>query len=269
MCCSAVPFLSWGALPLLPFFSDTHTTSACLKLPPIPYSPSSGILSVHTFHTPHMTLSPPSYTTPALTGTSCLEYPLHSAPVPSIVECTPYSSSTLFVTTSCFLIILSFMSHCITLLVNTSNLFWRAVPLSSFPSLFLQFQTRYPNPLQFQHSHSFFPSNFALNEVRAHFCLSKLLINELYCCKDIVLYLCKGMEVMLILVNYHYVCWGARSSSPSQVPTALLTTALIIGLNYHLKERILTLDSLLEVTITPLYVPLTVECNTRFLLRKQ
>ena len=45
--------------------------------------------------------------------------------------------------------------------------------------------------------------------------------------------------------------------------TALLTTALIIGLNYHLKERIPTLDGLLEVTITPLCVLLTIEyCHT-------
>jgi len=183
-----------------------------------------------------------------------LECPLHSAPV-------------LF-TISCFLIILSFTSHCITLLDNTSNLFWGAVPLSFFPSLFLQFWARCPNPLQLQPSCSFFSSNFVLNEVRTHFCLSKLLINELYCCKNMVLCLCKGTEVMLILANCNYVCWGARSL-PSQVPTALLTTALIIGLNYHLKERIPTLDSLLEVTITPLYVPLTMECSTRFLLRKQ
>ena len=82
---------------------------------------------------------------------------------------------------------------------------WRVVPLFSFPSLFLQFQARCPNPLQFQHSCSFFSSNFALNEVRACFCLSKLLINELYCCKDMVLCLCKGTEVMLILANYHVI----------------------------------------------------------------
>ena len=50
-------------------------------------------------------------------------------------------------TVSCFLIILSFTSHCITLLDNTSNLFWGAVPLFSFPPLFLQFQAKYPNPL--------------------------------------------------------------------------------------------------------------------------
>ena len=83
-----------------------------------------------------------------------------------------------------------------------------------------------------------------------------------------VLHLYKGTEVMLILANYNYVCWGTRSS-PNQVPTALLTTALIIGLNYHLKERIPTLDSLLEVTVTSLYVPLTMEHSTRFLLGKQ
>ena len=83
-----------------------------------------------------------------------------------------------------------------------------------------------------------------------------------------VLRLYKGTEVILILANYNYICWGAKSLS-SQVSTALLTTALIIGLNYHLKERISTLDSLLEVTVTPLYVPLTIEHSTRFLLRKQ
>ena len=114
-------------------------------------------------------------------------------------------------TVSCFFIILSFISHCITLLDNTSNLFWGAVPLFSFPSLFLQFWARCPNPLQLQYSCSFFFSNFALNVVRTRFCLSKLLINELYCCKDMVLRLCKGMEVMLILANYNYICWGARS----------------------------------------------------------
>jgi len=83
-----------------------------------------------------------------------------------------------------------------------------------------------------------------------------------------VLHLCKGTEVILILANYNYIWWGARSS-PSQVPTALLTTVLIIGLNYHLKERIPTLDGLLKVTVTPLHVPLTMEHSTRFLLRKQ
>ena len=189
------------------------------------------------------------------------EHSLHLCPF------SPYLKYSTF-TISCFLIILSFTSHCITLLDNTSNLFWGAVPLFFFPFLFLQFQARCPNPLQLQYSRSFFPSNFALNEVRACFCLSKLLISELYCCKDMVLHLCKGTEVMLILANYNYICWGARSL-PSQVPTALLNTALIIGLNYYLKERISTLDGLLEVTVTPLCVPFTMERSTRFLLRKQ
>ena len=78
-----------------------------------------------------------------------------------------HSISTLF----CFLIILSFTSHCIILLDNTLNLFLGAVPLFSFFSLFLQFWARCPNPLQLQHSRSFFSSSFALNEIRACFCL--------------------------------------------------------------------------------------------------
>jgi len=52
--------------------------------------------------------------------------------------------------------------------------------------------------------------------------------------------------------NY-YVCWGTKSSS-SQSLTALLTTALIIGLYDHLKERIPNIDSFLEITATPLHV---------------
>jgi len=59
---------------------------------------------------------------------------------------------------------------------------------------------------------------------------------------------------MSSLAIYFYVCWGTRSSS-SQMPNALLTTALIIWLDYHLTERIPNLDGLLEVTVTPLHVP--------------
>jgi len=58
---------------------------------------------------------------------------------------------------------------------------------------------------------------------------------------------------MLNLAIYFYIYWSARSS-PNQTPTALLTTALI-WLDYHLTERISNLDSLLEVTVTPLHVP--------------
>ena len=50
-------------------------------------------------------------------------------------------------TVSCFLIVLSFTPHYITLLDNTSNLFWGAVPLFSFSLLFLQFWARCLNPL--------------------------------------------------------------------------------------------------------------------------
>ena len=97
--------------------------------------------------------------------------------------------------------------------------------------------------------------------------MSKLLIRELYCCRDIVLYLYSSMELMLILASYNYVCWGTRSSS-NQTPTALLTTALVIWLDDYSTGEIPTLNGLLEVIVTPLHVPLTMECNTRFILRK-
>jgi len=74
-----------------------------------------------------------------------------------------------------------------------------------------------------------------------------------------------SIELMLSLASYNYVCWGARSS-PSQIPTALLTTALIVWLDYHPTDGIFNLDSLLEVTVTPLPVPLTMERSTRFIL---
>ena len=49
-------------------------------------------------------------------------------------------------------------------------------------------------------------------------------------------------------------------------PTVLLTTALIVWLDYHLTDGISNLDGLLEVTVTPLRVPLTIEHSTRFIL---
>jgi len=75
------------------------------------------------------------------------------------------------------------------------------------------------------------------------------------------------MELMIGLASYYYICWGARFSS-NQSLTALLTTALIIGLYDYLKEKIPTLDGFLEITITPLHVLLIMECSTRFLLRR-
>ena len=35
-----------------------------------------------------------------------------------------------------------------------------------------------------------------------------------------------------------YLCLLGRKSLPSQIPTALLTTALILGLYYHFMEKI-------------------------------
>ena len=49
---------------------------------------------------------------------------------------------------SCLLIVVSLTPHCITLLNNTSNLFWGMTPLFSFLPLFLQFRARCPNSLQ-------------------------------------------------------------------------------------------------------------------------
>ena len=72
-------------------------------------------------------------------------------------------------------------------------------------------------------------------------------------------------KLMLSLASYNYVCWSARSL-PSQMPTALLTTALIVWLDYHPTDGISNLDSLLKVTVTPLHIPLTMECSTRFIL---
>ena len=90
-------------------------------------------------------------------------------------------------TVSCLLIIVSLTSHCITLLNNTSNLFWDTVPLFSSPSLFLQFRARCPNPLQCRHTLLLLPSNSALSLARACFWLSRLLMRVLYCVWDIVL----------------------------------------------------------------------------------
>ena len=75
----------------------------------------------------------------------------------------------------------------------------------------------------------------------------------------------EGTNLMVDLTSYNYVCWGARSSF-SQMPTALLTTALIVWLDYHPTDEISNLDGLLKVTVTPLRVPLTMEHSTRFIL---
>ena len=75
----------------------------------------------------------------------------------------------------------------------------------------------------------------------------------------------ESTDLIVDLTSYNYVCWGARSL-PSQMPTALLTTALIVWLDYHPTDGISNLDGLLKVTVTPLCVPLTMERSTRFIL---
>jgi len=74
-------------------------------------------------------------------------------------------------------------------ILSTSNLFWgMMVPfLPSF--LFLQLQAMCPNFLQHWHNFPFLPSSSSLSLARECFSLSKLLINELYWSRDIVLHL--------------------------------------------------------------------------------
>jgi len=49
--------------------------------------------------------------------------------------------------------------------------------------------------------------------------------------------------------------WSNEVCDTNQTSTALLTTALIIWLDYYLTGKIPNLDSLLKVTVTPLHVP--------------
>jgi len=51
----------------------------------------------------------------------------------------------------------------------------------------------------------------------------------------------KGMELIMSLAIYFYICWVTRSL-PSQMPNTLLTTALIIWLDYYSMREISTLD---------------------------
>ena len=88
---------------------------------------------------------------------------------------------------SCLLIILSSTPHYITLLFNTLNLFWETMVPFFFSFLLLQLQARCLNPLQFLHNFSFLPSSSSLSLMREHFSLSRLLINELYWVRDIML----------------------------------------------------------------------------------
>ena len=108
-------------------------------------------------------------------------------------------------TTPILLIVLFSTPHCIILLLNTSNLFWGTTVLFPSSFCFLQFRTRCPNPLQLKHSFSLLLSSSSLSLVRVCFSLSILLINELYCCKDIVLRLYKGTDLMVSLTTVMFV----------------------------------------------------------------
>ena len=112
------------------------------------------------------------------------EHSLHLCPFSSHLK---YSTSTI----PTFLIVLPSTLHYIILLLNTSNLFWEMFILFSPSLLFLQLQARYLNPLQLKHNFPLLPSSFSLSLVREYFSLSRLLISKLYCCKDMVLRLCK------------------------------------------------------------------------------
>ena len=141
-------------------------------------------------------------------------------------------------TTSCLLI--SLTPHYITQFFNTSNLFSPTVFFSCSSPL-LHFQARCPNFPQCLHNLPSLPSSSALNLARARLSLSILLMSLLYwfigsetwcdildrygCCKKRDLYL---LRVRCLLLRAHSMSAGAHKSSPSQVPTALLTTALII-----------------------------------------
>ena len=98
-------------------------------------------------------------------------------------------------TTSCLLTFTSFLKpHLITLLASTSNLFWRVdLPFSSC-SLFLQLWTKCPNFLYPQYILPSLPSISALSLARACHWLSILPIRELYCSRDMVLYLWRSQN---------------------------------------------------------------------------
>jgi len=127
-------------------------------------------------------------------GHSYLQYP-------TLQYLKHFTSSTLFyyLTSTSF-----FIPHYITLVANILYLFW-GFSLFSFSFFFfvLQLWARYLNFLQFQHSFSLFPSNYALSKAKACFSLSMLLRRLLYCCWDIVLMPQDQSERFLILLKLY------------------------------------------------------------------
>jgi len=122
-------------------------------------------------------------------------YCLHQCPFSSYLK----HLTTIFI--SCLLIHYSPSLLCITLLLNTSNLFWEIVSLSSSFLLFLQFQAKCLNFLQYLYNFFVLPSNSSLSLMREYCCLSIVLIKSLYCCRDIILCL-RGIEWMIDLTSY-------------------------------------------------------------------
>ena len=84
-----------------------------------------------------------------------------------------------------FLIVLSSTLHCITLLLKILNLFWDIIAPFPVSFCFLQFRARCLNPLHPKHNFPLLLSSSSLSLARECFSLSKLLMIELYCCRDI------------------------------------------------------------------------------------
>ena len=163
-------------------------------------------------------------------------------------------------TTSCHLT--SFTPHCITLLVNALNLF--VFFFSSILSLlFLQFLARWLNCLHLQHFFPFLSSNSDFILVSARWVLSILLSRLLYTSKNMVFLYLKGQFYCVVKRMYmswvlltnvlqltyftDYLCLLGHKSLPNQVSTALLATALILGLHYHFSGKIPTLIVFLRI----------------------
>ena len=230
---SFLPHLVYSTLLPLPIFSslflDFHASRHLVHHTFVSYFPETNscpqfsfVLVLLYWHPPHSTIVTISHL--VVYSLSSIVVPLGGIPHVLLysctflyIECTSFSFSHLLFSTSmfghfhlqcltpqhlkpftssasCHLIYLSPPSLLfITLLVSISNLFWDFL-LFSFSFPFLQLQARCPNFLQLQHSLSHLPYDCALNEARACFSLSMLLIRFLYCVWDIML-ISQGYEI--------------------------------------------------------------------------
>jgi len=113
----------------------------------------------------------------------------------------------------------SFTPHCITQLLNASNLFSTAIFIFC-SSLLLHFQARCPNLLHCLHNLPSLPSNSHLRLVSAHLWLSILLMRLLYWSSNIVLHsgqivVCKKRIYLLrgsssSSKGSQYICWSTQ-----------------------------------------------------------